>query len=225
MTSRCRIPPPTSSVSTVAAPPAWSADAAQALFVIVDFSHFTTAHGTADPGTCTPTSARTRTFLIFLAVFLRLMQFYVWKRLVKDVTGHGPTRWALTALVVVLTALLVATLVLPSVIGATVSTWFAWPGYIWFAMVIYLFLTLLVLELPRLALRGWVKRKSLEAAADTVTEPVGEEPAPAKPPVNRWAFLARVSAVTAAGASARMIGVGMANAVGPPSLLRCRYGR
>ena len=71
--------------------------------------------------------------------------------------------------------LLVATLILPRVIGVTASAWFAWPGYFWFGLVVYLFLTLLVLEPVRLALRGWVKRKPLEATATTTTEPAVED--------------------------------------------------
>ena len=56
----------------------------------------------------------------------------------------------------------------------TESAWFAWPGYLWFGLVVYLFLTLLVLEPVRLALRGWAKRKPLAATATTMTEPPAE---------------------------------------------------
>jgi uncharacterized protein len=109
------------------------------------------------------------------------------------------------------------------VIGPTESSWFAWPGYIWFALVIYLFLTLAVLELPRLALRGWVRRKPLEATAtappvEPAAEPVAEEP-PASG-VSRRVFLARASAVVAGATSVGAVGIGMVNALGPPDLLR-----
>jgi uncharacterized protein len=73
-----------------------------------------------------------------------------------------------------------------------------------------------VLELPRLALRGWLKRKPLAATATTTTEPVVEE----APAVNRRVFLSRASAVAAGAASVSLVGVGMANALGPPDLLR-----
>jgi predicted MPP superfamily phosphohydrolase len=153
-------------------------------------------------------------FGLLLSVLIGLLHFYLWKRLVKDTTRRGRTRRVLTWVFVALTVLVVATLVLPRVIGPTASTWFAWPGYIWFAVVVYLFLTLAVLELPRLFLRGWVRRKPLTASATTVDAP------PAVPGVSRRVFLARTSAVTAGAVSAVTVGVGMANALGPPDLLR-----
>jgi uncharacterized protein len=166
-------------------------------------------------------------FGVFLSAIFGLMTWYLWKRLVKDTTRPGRTRRILTALLLVLTALMIATLVLPRVIGVTESSWFAWPGYFWFAMAIYLFLTLVVLELPRLALRGWVKRKPLAATATTTVEPVAEEEPLATPEVNRRVFLARATAVTAGVASVGLVGVGAANALGPPDLLRVpvRLGR
>jgi predicted MPP superfamily phosphohydrolase len=165
-------------------------------------------------------------FGLLLSVLLGLLHFYLWKRLVKDTTRPGRTRRVLTVAIVALWVLVAATLVLPRRIGATESTWFAWPGYIWFALVIYLFLTLAVLELPRLALRGWLKRKPLEATAAApssatdpapVTEPVSDEPTSG---LSRRVFLSRASAVTAGAASVSLVGVGMANALGPPDLLR-----
>lgn len=160
-------------------------------------------------------------FGLLLSVLIGLLHFYLWKRLVKDTTRPGRTRLVLTVVLVLLALLVVATLVLPRRIGATESTWFAWPGYVWFAVVIYLFVTLAVLELPRLALRGWVRRKPLEAtaAAPPIATDVVDEPATA-PGVSRRVFLARASAVTAGAASVSLVGVGMANALGPPDLLR-----
>ena len=85
-------------------------------------------------------------FIVILSAVLGLMHLYLWKRLVKDPTWPGHTRRVLSAVLVALTTLLVATLILPRVLGVTESGWFAWPGYLWFGLVIYLFLTLLVLE-------------------------------------------------------------------------------
>ena len=158
-------------------------------------------------------------FIVVLSTILGLMQLYVWKRLVKDTTRPGPTRWVLTAALIALTTVLVATLIVPRVIGGTTAAWIAWPGYFWFALVVYLFLTLLVLEPVRLALRGWVKRKAVEATAITTTQPVADEPT-ASPAVNRRLFLARASAVAAGAASVSLVGVGAANALGPPDLLQ-----
>lgn len=157
-------------------------------------------------------------FGVILSALIGLLHWYLWKRLIKDTTRSGTVRRVLTGVLIALTMLVVATLVLGRQLGPEQSAWFAWPGYIWFAMVIYLFLTLAVLELPRLALRGWVKRKPLEATATTATE----EPAavPEAPAVNRRVFLARASAVAAGAASVSLVGVGMAQALGPPDLLR-----
>ena len=148
-------------------------------------------------------------FIVIVSAVLGLISLYVWKRLVKDTTGPGRTRRALTVVLIALTVLLVATLVLPRVAGVTESAWFAWPGYLWFGLLVYLFLTLLVLEPIRLALRRWVKRKGADAADPVVG-----------PEVNRRVFLARASAVAASAASVGLVGVGTATALGPPELLR-----
>ena len=121
-------------------------------------------------------------FIAILGTVLGLMHLYVWKRLIKDTT-RGRLRWVLTAGFVGLLVLLVATLLLPRIIGWRESAWLAWPGYVWFGLIVYLFLTLLVFEPVRIALRGWVKRRS-----PTATEP--DEQA-----MNRRMFLARTSAV------------------------------
>jgi predicted MPP superfamily phosphohydrolase len=152
-------------------------------------------------------------FFAILSGLLGLITLYLWKRLVKDTTGRGRTRWVLTAVLVVLTALVVATLTLPRVIGVTASTWFAWPGYLWFALVVYLFLILLVLEPVRLALRGWTRRPPS-------TESDAEDRPAASSAVNRRVFLARASAAAAGAASVGVVGFGAATALGPPDLLR-----
>jgi predicted MPP superfamily phosphohydrolase len=153
-------------------------------------------------------------FGVILSVLVGLMHFYLWKRLVKDTTAPGRTRRVLTVAIVVLTVLVFATLTLPRRVGIAASQWFTWPGYIWFGLVVYLFLALLVLELPRLALRGWVRRAPLEATATTTADP------PAPVAVNRRVFLSRGVGVVAGVASVGVVGVGMANALGPPDLLR-----
>jgi uncharacterized protein len=152
-------------------------------------------------------------FFAIVSVLLGLMTLYLWKRLVKDTTGPGRLRLVLTVGLVLLTLLVVAALVLPRVIGVTASTWFAWPGYLWFAMVVYLVLMLLVTEPVRLALRGWTRRKTSAA------------PAPGDPPVahdgvNRRLFIARATAAAAGAASVGVVGFGAATALGPPDLLR-----
>ncbi|MGO4444545.1 metallophosphoesterase [Mycobacterium sp. 2YAF39] len=151
-------------------------------------------------------------FIVLLAVALTLMNAYVWKRLVKDTTRRGIVRWILTAVLVALTLLLVAALVVPRFVGVSKAGWYAWPGYLWFGLIAYLFLTLLVLEPLRLVLRGWVRRQP-------AAEPVENEPLPATA-LNRRLFIARASAVAAGAASVGFVGVGAATALGPPDLLQ-----
>lgn len=150
-------------------------------------------------------------FIVVLSAVLALMNVYVWKRLVKDTTRPGRTRWLLTAMLIGLALLLVVTLVVPRFTSVSKSGWYAWPGYLWFGVLVYLFLTLLVLEPVRLALRGWVKRKP--------KEPPAEEASPDPHALNRRMFIARASAVAAGAASVGLVGYGAARALGPPDLL------
>jgi uncharacterized protein len=144
-------------------------------------------------------------FLLVLGAVLAAMHVYVWTRLVKDTTRPGRVRWILSALVVALAVLLVATLALRGVVPVEV----AWPGYLWFALVAYLFLVLLVLEPARWAMRRRIRRR-----------PVPEVPSGTEPDaVNRRLFLARASAVAAGAVSVGVVGVGAATALGPPNVL------
>lgn len=146
-------------------------------------------------------------FIVVLGTVLGLMHLYVWKRMVKDTTT-GRSRRVLTVLLVALLVLLMATLLLPRMLGWRESPLFAWPAYVWFGLVVYLFLTLLVLEPVRLALRRWRKR-------ETPPEHQTDERA-----VSRRVFIARVGATAAGAASVGLVGVGMANALGTPDTLR-----
>lgn len=157
-------------------------------------------------------------FIIILSTILGLAHLYVWKRLIKDTTAPGRTRWILTAVLLALAALLVMTLVVPRFTGVAESAWLAWPGYLWFAVVGYLLLALLVLEPVRLVLRGWVKRKPKVAA--TTAPPPTEDPADQAGEVNRRVFLARAGAVAAGAASVGLVGYGAVTALGPPNVLQ-----
>jgi predicted MPP superfamily phosphohydrolase len=157
-------------------------------------------------------------FGVIVGVLFALMHWYLWKRLVKDTTRPGTFRRAATVVTIVAALLVFATLTLGREVDPDVGQWFVWPGYVWFAALFYLFLVTLLLELPRLALRGWVRRRPLEATAATATEP---PPAPAADPSRRL-FLARGLGVVAGAASASLVGAGMVSALGTPDLLRVR---
>src|SRR4051794_38084312 len=157
-------------------------------------------------------------FIALLGAVLGLMHLYLWKRLIKDTTVAGRTRWILTAAFVALMALLFAALILPRIVGVAGSTWFAWPGYLWFGLVGYLFLTLLVLEPVRLVLRGRAKRRLCEVSSSAA--PVVDESLRLSLQVDRRLFLARAGAAAAGAASLGIVGVGAATALGPPDILR-----
>lgn len=146
-------------------------------------------------------------FLVVLGAVLASMHSFVWARLVKDTTRPGRTRWILSGLVVVLAVLLLATLGLRGVVAAEI----AWPGYLWFGLVAYLFLVLLVMEPVRWVLRRRIRRRSAEEVP-TAPEPTADV-------VNRRLFLARASAVAAGAVSVGVVGVGAATALGPPNVL------
>jgi predicted MPP superfamily phosphohydrolase len=146
-------------------------------------------------------------FIAILGTVLGLMHCYIWKRLIKDTSGGGP-RWALTAVLVALLVLLVCTLLLPRLFGWREPAWLAWLGYVWFGLIVYLFLTLLVVEPVRIALRRCINRRPPDLAEA------------AEQAMNRRMFIARTSAVAAGVASVSLVGVGMASALGPPDVLR-----
>ncbi|HEY7597906.1 MAG TPA: metallophosphoesterase [Actinophytocola sp.] len=158
-------------------------------------------------------------FGLILGAVFALMHWYLWKRLVKDTTRPGRVRRVATVATVVLALLVIATLTLGREVDPDAGQWFAWPGYVWFALLFYLFLITLLLELPRLALRGWVRRRPLEATAATSTEPPS---APAVADPGRRLFLARGVGLVAGVASASLVGTGMVTALGTPDLLRVR---
>jgi predicted MPP superfamily phosphohydrolase len=157
-------------------------------------------------------------FGVILGALFALMHWYLWKRLVKDTTRPGRLRRAATVATVLLALLVFATLTLGREVDPDLGQWFAWPGYVWFALLFYLFLVTLLLELPRLALRGWVRRRPLEATAATTTSP---PPAPVADPSRRL-FLARGAGLVAGVASASLVGSGMVSALGAPDLLRVK---
>lgn len=143
-------------------------------------------------------------FIVILGSILGLMHVYVWKRIVKDTTAPGRIRVYCSLLLVGLLVLLFAALIVPRAVDVTASRWLAWPGYLWFGVVAYLFLTLLALEPLRLVRWVWRKRRPAE-------EP--ESP-------DRRVFLSRVAAVAAGTATAGLVGTGLVNALGPPQTLR-----
>ncbi|MFJ7064383.1 metallophosphoesterase [Streptomyces sp. NPDC101115] len=122
-------------------------------------------------------------FLVVLVVILALLgavHWYVWRRLVRDLTAPGgAARRAGTAAAVVLPLLSVAALVSGRA-GApfAVEQVVAWPGYLWLALLLYVTLALVVTEPLRPLLRRLLARRTAVAAAGVPAAPV-PVPAPA----------------------------------------------
>ncbi|GJF17284.1 metallophosphatase [Mycolicibacterium cyprinidarum] len=148
-------------------------------------------------------------FFVVLASILGLLHVYVWKRMVKDTTRPGRTRWLLSVVLMALMTLLLATLIGPRIFGVAESSWYAWPGYFWFGLIVYLFLALLVLEPVRLAVRMTRRWRTRECATDA---PVVS--------LDRRIFLARAGATAAGAAAVGLVGTGAVSALGPPNMLR-----
>ncbi|MER7533425.1 metallophosphoesterase [Streptomyces sp. NPDC097704] len=171
-------------------------------------------------------------FLLVLVVVLALLggvHWYVWRRLVRDVTvPRSLARRVGTAVVVVLPLLSIAALVssragAPFVLQQVV----AWPGFLWLAVLLYLVMALLVGEAVRPLLRARTGRRV--AAALPVVESAGpapaEEPAPVAGPQgesdpSRRLFVSRVVAGSAAAVAVGTVGYGTYGVLRGPRVKR-----
>ncbi|MFD3533124.1 metallophosphoesterase [Streptomyces sp. NPDC058664] len=126
--------------------------------------------------------------LIVVLALLGAVHWYVWRRLVRDVTARGglPRRLG-TAAVVVLPLLSFAALFSPSV-GAPFGFQqvVAWPGYLWLALLLYVTLALAVGEAVRPVLRGRLARRDARAAvpATAAAPSAASVPVPVREPVS-----------------------------------------
>ncbi|MFE9689769.1 metallophosphoesterase [Micromonospora sp. NPDC005806] len=107
------------------------------------------------------------TFLGFAVLVTALIHLYLWKRLVRDTTRPGRSR-RIGGFAVLLLALLV-----PATMAGTRNGlhWLAWPGYLWLALMFYLLVLLLVLEVPAAVATLVLRRRERAAAPSAVPEP------------------------------------------------------
>ncbi|WP_433249043.1 metallophosphoesterase [Streptosporangium sp. CA-135522] len=100
-------------------------------------------------------------FVSLVVGVVALVHYYLWRRLVRATTAEGRTRRALTWVMAGLGVLAPLTLI------ASRSHWghvLAWPGFFWIAVMFYLVVFLVLLEIPRalalLALRRSDRRRA-----------------------------------------------------------------
>ncbi|MFE6745513.1 metallophosphoesterase [Kitasatospora purpeofusca] len=179
--------------------------------------------------------------VLLVLALLTLVHWYLWRRLVRDVSAPGG-RWRRTGTVLafVLPLLSVGALIGGRAFPIAVERWFAWPGYLWLAVLLYLLLALGVGELLRPLLLRLPSRAARAARAGTADEngtdaPPAEAPAadgpavpspaapvapavPAVPSPERRLFVARAVAIGASGAAAAVVGTGMYGVLRGPRL-------
>ncbi|MFF5295146.1 metallophosphoesterase [Paractinoplanes globisporus] len=149
-------------------------------------------------------------FVVLILVIIGLIHFYLWKRLVRDPLRPGWPRRAGGIAAITLAVLLPATL-----IGARTghAEWLAWPGYVWLAVMFYLLVTLIPLEIPRAAILLWWRTRRR-------TEEKKEEEVRAEEGIDRRLVLARGAAIFAGLTAAGVTAYGMKSALGPPEINR-----
>ncbi|MGI5246262.1 metallophosphoesterase [Dactylosporangium sp. CA-139066] len=105
--------------------------------------------------------------LAVVLVLVGAIHWYLWKRLVKDTTRTRRARRIGTVVAVLLALVIPATLALSRTLPHSRQPLVAWPGFLWLAVMFYLLVTLLLLEIPRLAIRLWQRRAGSPAPSET----------------------------------------------------------
>ncbi|WP_371927570.1 metallophosphoesterase [Lentzea sp. HUAS12] len=155
-------------------------------------------------------------FLLLLGVPVALGHLYLWRRLVVDTTlprtaGRRIGTVAIVAAFLVLMSALVVTRRVPPEYGK----FFAWPGFVWLAVLFYLAIALGIAEIPRRILLRRVAAAPVAVGAGP--EPV--EPVEVVPDPSRRLFIARSVAIGSGIAASGVVGYGMTQALGAPQLL------
>jgi hypothetical protein len=167
-------------------------------------------------------------FVAGIGVLVMLIHLYLWKRLVRDTTRPGRARRVGGFAVAGLGVLVFGAVIGSRFVGPAAARWFAWPGFVWFALMVYMFLFLAVLEVPRLALRRWVRGAPLAATAtetrDTTTPTrdtaTGTRDTATRARDTRRVFLSRALGAVAGVGAAGVVGGGMVSALGAPEVNR-----
>ncbi|WFE25619.1 metallophosphoesterase [Solwaraspora sp. WMMD791] len=172
-------------------------------------------------------------FVGTLTLITGLIHLYLWRRLVRDTTRPGRWRRAGSLLALGLAVLVPTTMVSTRSAG---MSWLAWPGYVWLAVMFYLLVVLLALELPLLVVRlvGRARGRqvgTLDSVPVTAPAAAAGPPPPTALPGGRPAtdivpdpgrrlLIARGAAIFAGLTAAGVTGYGVRTALGPPQLDR-----
>ncbi|GII22322.1 metallophosphoesterase [Planosporangium mesophilum] len=157
-------------------------------------------------------------FLLVVVLVVGLLHLYLWTRLVRDTTRPGRWRRIGTVLIIALAVLAPATVAATRALPLDSQRLLAWPGYLWLSVMFLAFTVLLVLEIPRLALRPWVRRRKAVVAAEPEPAVVDSPPGVADP--SRRLLLARSAAIVAGLTAVGATAVGTRTAMGPPTVVR-----
>jgi predicted MPP superfamily phosphohydrolase len=126
-----------------------------------------------------------------------------------------------------LVALLIVTFAGGRFLPHSLSVALAWPGYLWLAVMFYLLVVLVVLEVPALVARLVMRTTKPSMVSELVSVGAGSVGAPPAPleetPANgetRRLFLGRAVAITAGVTAVGLVGSGVGSALGMPELKR-----
>ena len=148
-------------------------------------------------------------FVGLILLIVGLIHLYLWKRLVRDPLRPGWARRLGAVAAIVLAALLPATL---AGTRSGHAAWLAWPGFLWLALMFYLLVTLIPLEIPRAVTLLWWRARTAEPA------PTAEDTPPDG--IDRRLVLARGIAIFAGLTAAGVTSYGMKSALGSPQINR-----
>ncbi|GAB1820047.1 metallophosphoesterase [Herbidospora sp. RD11066] len=168
-------------------------------------------------------------FVVVFGVIFAVHVYLYW-RLVRQTTRPGWIRWVLTGVLVLLLVLLLVALVGSRMSSSWIVHVLAWPGFIWVAVMFYVTLICLALEIPRVILNRIFKGdpvkvppppkvipatvgstfgpKKIEIHVEDVVEP------PKRP--DRRLFINRTAAVVAGVGAGTIVGFGIETALGGP---------
>ncbi|MEO5878252.1 MAG: metallophosphoesterase [Streptosporangiaceae bacterium] len=143
------------------------------------------------------------------------LHWYLWRRLVGDTSRPGTGFRRLGTVLIFVLPVLTLTGLAAGRAGAPMwlERVLGWPGFLWMAFALYLFLSLLVSE----AVRPLIMRRSAAPGPEPAAAPVIEDAE-----LSRRLVVARGVALTAGVVAAATVGYGLHEASTPPRVLRVR---